>query len=118
MCFLSLITLILISDIPVAPRALIVAVVSPNSVVTSWLPSQALQTDTPVPVFHEVTLTNLGTVQVVRRSNISSGGAAGVTQQRQHYGDLMPGAYRVNVAAGNVFGLSRSLSQNFDIPGT
>ena len=111
------ITSILVSDIPPAPRALIVAIVSLNSVEASWLPAQTIQAGSPEPVFHQVTLTDLGTGQVLRRNDVISSGIDGDTQQRQHYGDLMPGSYRVTVAAGNVFGLSRSLSQSFDIAG-
>ena len=81
----------------------------------AWVTAQSMQVDSPIPVFHEVTLTDLGTGLVLRRSNVSS--TEGVHQQRQLLDNLLPGSYLITVMAGNVFGRSRSLSQNFDIMG-
>ena len=102
-------------DVPVAPRALIVAVPSPNSVVASWVSAQMVQTDPLLPIHYEVTLTDLGTGQILRRSNVSS--ADGVGQPEQLYDNLVPGSYGIAVTAGNVFGRSKSLSLNFNITG-
>lgn len=102
-------------DVPTAPRALIVAVTSPNSVTVSWVPGPSRQTESILPVLHEVTLSELETGLVIRRSNVSN--TDRLRQQRQIFDSLTTGSYQIAVSAGNVFGRSRSLSLNFDITG-
>ena len=103
-------------DVPAAPRALIVAATSPNSVLASWVPALNMPTDPLLPAgYHEVTLSDLRTGLTLRRSNISS--IEGAHRQRQLFDNLSPRTYQIAVVAGNVFGRSRSLSLNFDITG-